>query len=178
MTGSWQHWDIATILNTYLFQALLERKTKTHKQNQTWWRSGPGTLAGWELVCACVCVRLLLTEFDTRTAADATLCQPSRCWGVQWCFCVCVCTSIYVFFLPLPVCQKCVSPITCLSDNTVECGNAHLTHCLRRSSRGVCVCVYSSHSFWVSYAIHTGRTKLSSSRGPPLLGLVTACGCS
>jgi len=52
MTGSWQHWD-TIILNTYLFQALLEWKTKTHKQNQTWWRSGPGTLVGRECVCVC-----------------------------------------------------------------------------------------------------------------------------
>lgn len=73
---------------------------------------------------------------------------------MQWCFCVCVCTSIYVFFLPLPVCQKCVSPITCLSDNTVECGNAHLTHCLRRSSRGVCVCVCLLLSLVLSQLCH------------------------
>lgn len=122
MTGSWQRWDTATILNTYLFQALSVLKKRTHKQNQTCWRSGPGK--------GSVCVRLLLTGFDTRAAVDATLCQPSRCWCIQWRFYVCA----HVYFgiiLPLPVCQMYVCPITCLS---VECRNAHLIHCLRRSS--------------------------------------------
>lgn len=110
VTGSWQHWDTATILNTYLFQALLVWKKRTHKQNQTCQRSGPGTLAGREVF---VCVGLVLTEFDTRAAVDAILCQPSRCWCIQWLFYVCAHVYFWII-LPLPVCQIYVSPITCL----------------------------------------------------------------
>lgn len=142
-----------------------ERRKHTNKI-----KHGEGlALAPWQegSWCVCVCVyqtaayRVWHEDHCWRHSLSA-----SRCWGVQGCFCVCVCISIYVFLLPLPACQKCVSPITCLSDITVECGNAHLTHRLRRSSRGVCVCVCTGHKKW------------SNSSGPPLLGLVTVCECS
>lgn len=90
-------------------------------------------------MCVCVsdCCLQSLTRGPLLTPLSVSQVGAEACSGVS--VCVCVCMSIYIFFLPLPVCQKCVSPITCLSDITVECGNAHLTHCLRRSSRGVCV---------------------------------------
>lgn len=143
MTDSWQHWDIATILNTYLFQALLVRKTKTHKQNQTWWRSGPGTLAGWELVCVCVsdCCLQILTRGPLLTPLSVSQVGAEACSGVS----VCVCARLFMYFfshflsvrnvcLLLPVCQT----ILCVEmPFWLTVWDGHLEVC-------VCVCVFTS----------------------------------